>query len=221
MKLAWLGNKRPDCQLEISQLAQVTDELFYNDGATLIRRLNRAARYVNDNSIALNTPKLNKRSMRIIGYSDASFANNHDLSMELGHICFLVHEEGIAVPMDLRSYEATSLRRYAMGGEGIAFRELFNRASTLDGEMRQLHHFRIPVQLITDSKSLFDVIRRGTRTSEKRMVLDIVPARDGFREHIISDIGFLRTSNNLAEGLAKAMRQSAPGEVISSSYIHM
>ncbi len=67
---------------------------------------------------------------------------------------------------------------------------------------------RSPLILLTDSKSLFDVISNGTRTSEKRMMLEIAAAREGYRRKDISNIGFFRSSKNLADCLTKPMNQA-------------
>ena len=53
------------------------------------------------------------------------------------------------------------------------------------------------------------------KTSEKRLMLDVASAREGFIKHEISDIGFGRTSNNLADGLTKEIPQAALRQVIS------
>eukprot|EP00171_Calliarthron_tuberculosum_P000537 IDg537t1 len=103
-----------------------------------------------------------------------------------------------------------------MGGEVIAFSDLFDRAATYAAELGEIYSRRIPVQLFTDSKSLFDVISKGSRTSEKRLMLDIAAAREGFRNKTISDIGFVRSSSNIADGLTKAMSQAALQSVVSS-----
>ena len=67
----------------------------------------------------------------------------------------------------------------------------------------------VPMHLLTDSKSLFDIISKGTRTSEKRIMLDIHAAREGYRTREISNIGFVRSSSNLADGLTKEKMQKA------------
>ena len=63
-----------------------------------------------------------------------------------------------------------------MAGEVIAFRDLFDIAATLASELGEIYGRRIPVQLLTDSKSLPDVISKGSRTSEKRTMVDIAAA---------------------------------------------
>ncbi len=53
VRLAWLSNTRADCQLEISQLAQVTEDRFKDKRPALIRRLNKATKYAVDIRISL------------------------------------------------------------------------------------------------------------------------------------------------------------------------
>ena len=91
----------------------------------------------------------------------------------------------------------------------MCIRDRSDTAITLGQEIECLLDNKIPVQLLTDSKSLFDVISKGTRTSEKRTMLDIAASREAFRDKVISDIGFVRSNKNLADGLTKEMNQSA------------
>lgn len=75
---------------------------------------------------------------------------------------------------------------------------------------------QVPVQLFTDRKSLFDIISKGSRTSEKRMTLEVASARQGFKDKTISNIGFVRSSNNIADGITKKMNQAVLRDVIES-----
>lgn len=104
-----------------------------------------------------------------------------------------------------------------MAADLIAFADMFDYAHTIAEELRSLHtHSSVPVKLYTDSKSLFDVISRGSRTAEKRLMLDVACAREGFIRHEISDIGFVRTAHNLADGLTKSMRQAFLRDVLDT-----
>ncbi len=66
-----------------------------------------------------------------------------------------------------------------MAGKVISFSGLFDVVSTLSAEMALIIGSKVPVQLLTDSKSLFDVISKGTRTTEKKTMLGIAAAREG------------------------------------------
>ena len=64
------------------------------------------------------------------------------------------------------------------------------------------------MKLCTANKSLFDVISKGLRTSEKRLMIDIAAAREGFTKHEVSDICFVRSEQNIADGFRKRMKQT-------------
>ncbi len=73
----------------------------------------------------------------------------------------------------------------------MAFSDMFDACFALSVELGHvLNRKSIPVKLYTDRRSLFDAISKGSRTSERRLMLDIAAAREGFREKAISDIGF-------------------------------
>ena len=219
MRLAWLANTRPDCQFEISQLAQVTKGRYLDEQPVIFRCLNKVTRYATDHRVSLKIPTLYQESLRVVGFADASFANNHDLSTQLGHICFLSDCYGRSVPITFNSGKSKRVVRSAMAGEVIAFSDLFDIATTLASELGEIYSRRISVQLLTDCKALFDVISKGSRTSEKRTMLDIAVAREGFRNKFISDIGFIRSSKNIADGLTKSMSQAALQAAVSTGIL--
>ena len=94
----------------------------------------------------------------MVGFADVSFANNHYLSTQLGHICSFADGHGRSVSITVKSYKSRRGFRSAMAGEVISFSDLFNIAATLVSELSEIYSRRITVQLPTDSKSLFDLI---------------------------------------------------------------
>lgn len=61
----------------------------------------------------------------------------------------------------------------------------------------------IPLQMLTDSHSLFDVITKSSMTSECRLMIDIKDVRDGYENMHISNVGFVRSENNPADAFTK------------------
>ena len=49
---------------------------------------------------------------------------------------------------------------------------------------------------------------RGAKISEKRLMLDVACAREGFKNRDINNIGFIRSENKLADGFTKHMSQA-------------
>lgn len=152
----------------------------------------------------LKIPKLEAKNLN--GFSDASFANNANLSTQIGHIVFLADENNKAAPISFKSFKYRRVTRSAMEGKVITLSNMFDVAVTLSEELQTLLGYRPPTHLLTDSKTFFDVIYKGSRTSEKRKMLDISAAREEFRDEFTSNIGFVRNSKNLADGLKKPMQ---------------
>lgn len=218
MKLAWLAHSRPDCLFEVFQLTQLTKELFEVDRRTIVKRINKLIIYAKKNNVCIRFVKLDPSSFEIIGFSDASFAGTRDFTSQLGYIIFVSDKSGSVIPMLYKSYKARRVTRSVMGAEMIAFSDTFDAAFTLRKELEYLQSgTQIPIKLLTDSKNLFDVISKGTRTSEKRLMLDVACAREGFRNMEINDIGFIRSNYNLADGLTKSMKQAGLLSVMNTS----
>lgn len=221
MKLAWFSHTRPDCLFEISQLAQITEQKFVDDKRYCVKRLNKSIRYATFNKVSLQFPKLDVAMLRLITFSDASLSNNDDYTSQLEHICFIGDASGRVFPLSFKSYKARRVTRSVMTGEVIAFSDLFDVAATSAHELETILGQHVPVKLFTDSKCLFDVISNGSRISEKTMMIDIAAAREGFCDKVISDIWFVRSSRNLADGLTKSMSQAALRDVLDTGHLEV
>lgn len=222
MRLAWLSHNRPECLFGISQLTQVTRGHFEENCRTIIRDTNKLIEFARENDISISFPQLDLKSLRVIGFYDASFAGNKDFTSQLGYVVFISDKNNRAIPIFFKSYKARRVTRSVMGAELIAFSDMFDGAFTLAAELRDiLGKPDIPVNLFTDSKTLFDVISKGTRTSEKRLMLDIACAREGFKNHEISNIGFIGSSNNLADGLTKKMSQEGILQAVQTGILNV
>lgn len=65
---------------------------------------------------------------------------------------------------------------------------MYDAAISITEELSVILNRRVPLQFLTDSKSLFNFISKGSRTSKKRTMIDIPCAKEAFRKGNISDI---------------------------------
>ena len=65
---------------------------------------------------------------------------------------------------------------------------------------------------------MFDIISKGSLTSEKRIFLDIYAARQVYEAQEISNIVLVRSSHNLADGLTKPKVQAALDQLLTTAY---
>ena len=71
MKLAWLANSRSDLLYSISLIAQVTKTMFETKPLTFGRRLHKAIQDAYNQPASIQFPRLNAKSLLVIGYPDA------------------------------------------------------------------------------------------------------------------------------------------------------
>ena len=105
------------------------------------------------------------------------------------------------------------MTRSVLSAEVIAFADLFDNAFDIPSEVKQALRRSVPIHLLTDSKSLFDIISKGSRTSEKGKMLDIHATRQGYQNRDISNTGLFRSQHNLADSLSKPKTQ---GELLET-----
>ena len=89
----------------------------------------------------------------------------------------MMDETNRVIPISFKSYKSRRVTRSVLSAEVIAFADLFDDAFALRSQIEHALGRSIPMHLLTDSKSLFDIISKGSRTSEKRIMLDVHAAR--------------------------------------------
>ena len=63
--------------------------------------------------------------------------------------------------------------------------------------------------MLTDSKSLFDIITKCCGTTEKRLLIELKDVREAYEKIEISDLAFVRSGNNTADAITKKNPNSA------------
>ena len=106
------------------------------------------------------------------------------------------------------------MTRSVLSAEVIAFADLFDDAFALRSQIEHALGLSVPIHMLTDSKSLFDIISKGSRTNEKRIMLDTHATRSAYQMKEFSNIGFVRSSDNVADGLTKPKVQMAIFDIL-------
>lgn len=158
MRLAWLTHTRPDCLFEIFHLAQITEIHFQSDKKQFVKYLNEAVKYVTTDRVTIKFPKVDVHSVRVVDFFDASFANNEDMSTQLGHTCFMCDNAEKVISICFRSYKERRTSRSAMTREVFAFSDFADNEIKLSAELGTILRHSVQIQLLTDSKSLFLMI---------------------------------------------------------------
>ena len=199
--LAWLTQSRPDVCATSNILSQVTPSTFED---AHVKKLNTTINHIHATSeLSLRHYPLNEDSLHVVAFADSSFANNLDLSSQLGVMIVLSDSSGRANLMHYNSYKSKRVVRSVLGGEMYAFADAFDAAFSIRHDLQRLLKKDVRLTLLTDSMSLFKVIVNSTITTEKRLMIDISAVREAYEKSDIDFIGWIPSNSNIANGLTK------------------
>jgi hypothetical protein len=164
-------------------------------------------------------------------FTDGSFANNQDLSSQLGYLLVLVNESGRQDnTFDIRGnvihWSSTKCKRvtrsvlasetYGMvSGVDIAIAIL----TTLKMITERLGLLSIPLVVCTDSYSLYECLVKLGTTNEKRLMIDIMALRQSYERREIAEIRWINGEDNPADALTKATPNRALKRFIDSNML--
>lgn len=81
--------------------------------------------------VTIRFPRLDIQTLRILGISDAAFANNKDLTSQLGVLVFLAGGNDCVIPLCFKYYKSRRVTRSVLAAELISFANLFDQAFTI------------------------------------------------------------------------------------------
>lgn len=218
-KLAWLTYCRPDICANIAKLAQVTEKQFENEPEVHFESMRKATQQLRNFRYKLRYQDLDQESLYIRTYADASFGTNSDGSSQLGYCVLLMDKFDKFSLVNFRSGKCYRVTHSAMASETIAFAEAFDASYSIQHALQKLLVRPVKLQMLTDSKQLFDAISNSTHTKEKRLMIDIAAAKESFERLEISDLGLVRTEHMLADCLTKVMHPKQLLEALESGVL--
>jgi hypothetical protein len=101
-----------------------------------------------------------------------------------------------------------------LAAEVIACVTVYDIATSLKEVLQQILTRRVDMYLFTDCYSLFSTITKYQSLREKRLLIDLAVLRQAYRHHEVDDVGFIRSSQNLADSLTKDVKTSALLDVL-------
>ena len=202
---------QPEAQFDLATAAQIQEP-----DTTTAKTLNQRLSWQQKNSArGLRYIRLNLEQVRLFVFVDASFANNLDLTSQIGHVTVLGNEEEVApFKRQLRGnvihWASTKCKRvtrstlaseiYAMvTGADIAHA----LKTTLDRILASLGFPCAPVIICTDSYSLYECLVKLGTTKEKRLMIDVLGLRQSYERREIDEVRWIEGTCNPADAMTK------------------
>lgn len=217
-QLKWAVNSRPDIACAVAKATQITEDEFKRDSKTCIRTINAIVKHLEKlPMLPLRFPKLDTSTWHLEVYTDASFATNNDKTSQLGYIVFLTDHTRTCQLLHWSSHKAKRVSRSVLGSETMALADGFDVAYMIKHDLEKMTRSKLPLYILTDSLSLFDVITKASSTTEKRLMIDLTCTRDSYERKEITMLGFVRTQNNPADCLTKVMNAEQLIRIITTA----
>ena len=200
-QLCWASNQtRPDASFDVCQLSVALKNATNND----VIYANKCMKRLKNNELCLVFSYLGDISKAsIVVFTDASFANLADCGSQGGVIIFLLGENGLASPLYWESKKLKRVVKSTSSAETVALLAGCEMAFLLNSLLLQLIGTSLPITAVTDCKNLKNSVYSSKTIEDKRMKVDVCVLRDYIRKGQLSDIKWVDTDSQLADGLTK------------------
>ena len=209
---------QPEASFDLSVAAQHQDPT-YEEIVMLNKRLkwqmnnlDRGIRYI----------PLDLTCTKLFIFVDGSFANNKDLSSQIGYEIILANEtpqpktdsynqdRTFQLNGNLVHYSSTKSKRVT---RSVLASEIYGMVSgvdmaiainsTLKTMLNELHLPPTPIVVCTDSYSLYECLVKLGTTKEKRLMIDIMALRQSYERRELTEIRWINGQDNPADAMTK------------------
>ena len=164
--------------------------------------------------------KLNKESLQLLVFTDASFANNKDLSSQIGYILVLAD----SINANILHWSLTKCKRVTrsvLALELYAMAHGFDMGASVKSTIDKVLGIDLPLVLCTDSKSLYECLVKLGTTQEKRLMIDIMCLRQAYERREVAEVKWIKGESNLADAMTKSKASNALKTLINTNTLQL
>ena len=212
-KLLWVaGQTRPDISYNVCRLSANYKNATKED----LLLANKTIKKLKEYSSCLNFRKL-QGPVKIVAFSDASHGNMPGGGSQGAFLIFFVDKNGLSNIVTWQSRKVRRVVRSTLSAETLALSDCMDAAIYTAVMYTEIMYGKsntesIPIEIVTDSKSLLDSIKSNKPVSEKRLRIDIAAIKEALQKGQISEIKWAPTNIQLANGLTK--QSASPIELL-------
>ncbi|KAI1387098.1 uncharacterized protein F4822DRAFT_443927 [Hypoxylon trugodes] len=178
----------------------------------------------------LNYMELDPQDLRLYIFVDGSFANNRDMSSQIGYIVVLgnekptTHDNELRIDGNVIHWSSTKCKRVT---RSVLASEIYGMVQgfdigyvvhhTINTVLGRLSFPRVPLVLCTDSYSLYQCLVQMGSTNKKRLMIDLMALRQSYENREINDIRWIQGNCNPADAMTKASPNEAMKTLIEEN----
>jgi len=175
---------QPEASFDLSYAAQVI-----NPDEKDAKLLNKRIQWQIENSTrGLSFVKLDTETLQLLVFTDSSFANNKDLSSQIGYILVLADSSNKANIVHWSSVKCKRITRSVLASELYAMAHGFDIGAAIKATVELQLNINLPLILCTDSKSIYECLVKLGTTQEKRLIINIMYLCQSYKRREIAKV---------------------------------
>lgn len=208
---------QPEAAYDLSVAAQVTEPTEKD-----VHTLNKRIQWQIENAArGLWFVKLDKDSLQLMVFTDASFANNKDLSSQVGFVLVLADAKGRANIIHWSSTKCKRVTRSVLASELYGMAHGFDMGASVKSTVDLILQINLPLVLCTDSKSLYQCLVKLGTTQEKRLIIDVMCLRQAYERREIAEVKWIKGESNPADAMTKSKPSNALKRLIDTNTLEL
>lgn len=208
---------QPGASFDLSYAAQSV-EVSNDDVMALNKRL---LWQITNKSRGLRYVPLDQTTIRLVIFTDSSFANNKDLSSQIGYVICLANSSNRANIIHWSSIKCKRVTRSVLASELYAMAHDFDIGAVIKASLGKFLRGDVPLVLCTDSKSLYDCLVRLGTTQEKQLMVDVMCLRQSYERREITEVKWIDGDSNPADSMTKTKTSNALKTLIDTNMINL
>jgi len=199
-QLNWLaGISRPEISFYTCAIStKITDATIAD-----IKAANKVVKFCQSNESSIHFPRLDKDSISVKVFSDASFNNLPNGGSQGGHIVFLTDKNNNSAPIAWNSSRIKRVAKSTLAAETLALSQGCDNAiyiSQLAAEAKLIN--KAPIKAFTDNQSLFDAVHTTHLIADRQLRVHMSSIREMQNNNEI-ELAWISKDDQMADVLTK------------------
>ena len=166
---------------------------------------------------------LNLNTARLVLITDASFANAEGLKSQLGYLILMADKNGNCNVLHYGSNKCQRVARSVMAAEIQALTLGFDYAFIVKDLVDEILGRQLRIEAMIDSKTVFNVVAKEGKTTERRLQIDITALRQSYDLGELDRIAWIPGASNPADSLTKPvlLTTSPLFDIMKNNKLHL
>jgi hypothetical protein len=176
---------------------------------------------IDNQSRGLRFVPLDKNSLKLVVFTDSSFANNKDNTSQIGFVITIADKNNNANIVHWSSIKCKRVTRSVLASELYGMAHGFDHGAVIKATIEKILQISLPLVLCTDSKSLYDCLVKLGTTQEKRLMVDLMCLRQSYERRLITEIKWIDGNSNPADAMTKSKPCQALRDLIDTNKVNL